>query len=202
MPRTAAPATPAATAATATAAVAVPAPDAIPAPPAGPGPAPAARHFKELVSFRLNMLASAWSRLAAESNARDFGLDPREWRILGMLGASAPMSLQGLAREINVDKSQASRAVSALAGRGLLHRGADESDGRGVQLSLTREGRALYRKVFPRAARRNEELLSVLDAQERAVLESALDRLTAHAHATLARARAQAERKAARKTAG
>ncbi len=190
MPRTAAPAP---------AAAAVPASGAVPGaiPDADPAPQPAARHFKELVSFRLNMLASAWSRLAAESNAREFGLDPREWRILGMLGASAPMSLQGLAREINVDKSQASRAVSALIARGLLHRGADASDGRGVQLSLTREGRALYRKVFPRAARRNEELLSVLDAQERAVLESALDRLTAHAHATLARSREPGGRRAA-----
>lgn len=150
-----------------------------------------ARHFKELVSFRVNMLATYWSRLAAESNQRDFDLDPREWRILGMLGAYAPMSLQGLAREVNIDKSLASRSVSLMIARGLLQRGSDESDGRGVQLTLTPQGKQLYRKVFPKAVKRNEELLSVLSQQEREVFDRVLNLLTEHAHETLARHRAQ-----------
>ena len=154
-----------------------------------------ARHFKELVSFRLNMLASHWSRLAAESNQRDFELDPREWRILGMLGAYAPMSLQGLAREVNIDKSLASKAVSLMTERGLLQRGSDESDGRGVQLSLTPKGKQLYRKVFPKAVKRNEELLSVLNKEERAVFDRALDLLTMHAHEALERDRATASKR-------
>jgi DNA-binding MarR family transcriptional regulator len=158
------------------------------APPADAGMP--ARKFKELVSFRLNMLASTWSRLAAENNQRDFDLDPREWRIVGMLGSYAPMSLQGLAREVNLDKSQASRTVSDLIERGLLQRDSDETDGRGVQLRLTTQGRALYRKVFPRAVKRNEELLSVLTEEERAVLDRALNLLTTHAQGTLAQARA------------
>ncbi|WP_240939408.1 MarR family winged helix-turn-helix transcriptional regulator [Diaphorobacter sp. HDW4A] len=152
---------------------------------------PTAHHFKELVSFRLNMLASHWSRLAAESNQRDFDLDPREWRILGMLGAYAPMSLQGLAREVNIDKSLASRAVTLLIDRGLLQRDSDALDGRGVQLSLTTKGKQLYRKVFPKAVKRNDELLSVLSAQEREVFDRALNLLTDHAHVTLAKYRAQ-----------
>lgn len=151
---------------------------------------PAAQHFKELASFRLNMLASHWSRLAAESNQRDFDLDPREWRILGLLGAGAPMSLQGLAREVNIDKSLASRAVSLMTDRGLLQRGSDELDGRGVQLSLTTKGKQLYRKVFPKAVKRNEELLSVLSAEERKVFDHALNVLTEHACTALARQRA------------
>ncbi len=149
------------------------------------------RHFKELVSYRLNVLASAWSRLAEKSNEHDFALGPREWRILGMLGSYAPMSLQGLAREVNVDKSQASRSVSALIERGLLQRDSDETDGRGVQLSLTRQGMQLYRKVFPKAVKRNEELLSVLSPEEHAVLNRALDILTLHAQASLAKTRSQ-----------
>ncbi|SAI72467.1 MarR family transcriptional regulator [Bordetella ansorpii] len=162
---------------------------------------PAARHFKELVSFRMNMLASTWTRLAAESNERDFQLDAREWRIIGMLGTQAPMSLQGLAKEVNVDKSQASRSVSALIERGLLQRDSDASDGRGVQLSLTRQGLQLYRKVFPKAVKRNEELLSVLSPDERAVFDRALDLLTEHAQATLSRSREAGKRVARKNTA-
>ncbi len=151
--------------------------------------------FKELASFRLNMLASHWSRLAAESNQQDFELDPREWRILGMLGSYAPMSLQGLAREVNIDKSLASRAVSLMTERGLLQRESDETDGRGIQLSLTAKGKRLYRKVFPTAVQRNEDLLAVLSPEEREVFDRALDRLTAHACETLARAREKQHKK-------
>ncbi len=159
--------------------------------PSSDAPAGAVRvgRLKDLMSFRLNILVNLWTRLATEMNQRDFGLDQREWRILGLLGGYAPLSLKSLAREAKLDKSQASRSVSAMTERGLLRRDSDESDGRGVLLSLTPEGKALYRKVFPRAVKRNEELLSVLTPDERAVLEGALSRLTAHAQQALASSR-------------
>lgn len=137
----------------------------------------------------MNILVGLWTRLATEMNQRDFGIDQREWRIVGLLGGYAPMSLLGLAREAKLDKSQASRSVSGLIERGLVRRDLDAQDGRGVQLSLTPQGRTLYRKVFPRAVKRNEALLSVLTPKERAVLEGALSRLTLHAQQTLANAR-------------
>lgn len=165
--------------------------------PRAPAPPPGAhagvvppRRLKDLMSFRLNILVNLWTRLAAERNAQDFGLDLREWRILGLLGGYAPLSLKALAREAKLDKSQASRSVSALIERGFLRRDSDESDGRGVLLSLTPEGKALYRRVFPRAVKRNEELLAVLSPEERAILEAALSRLTAHAQQALASRRA------------
>jgi DNA-binding MarR family transcriptional regulator len=71
-----------------------------------------------------------------------------------------------------------------------LRREADEADGRGVQLSLTPAGRTLYRKVLPKAVKRNEDLLSVLSAEERAVLDRALERLTTHALGMLESSRA------------
>ena len=146
-------------------------------------------NLKELFSFRLNVLAHVSSKVAALLNQQDFDLQPRDWRIIGLLGAFAPMSLQALAREVDVDKSQASRIVSELIERDLLARNADANDGRGVQLSLTSKGKALYRKAFPRAVKRNEMLLSVLTKEERAVLELALDKLSAQAKLMLEEAR-------------
>lgn len=138
-------------------------------------------NLKELFSYRLNRLAHLSSALAARMNQVKYGLQARDWRVIGMLAAFGPMSLNTLAREVNVDKSQASRCVADLTSRGLIDRGADENDGRGVQLNLTREGRALYRKMFPKAVSRNEELLSILSEAEREVLNRALDQLTQHA---------------------
>lgn len=150
---------------------------------------PLPTNLKELFSFRLNVLAHLSSKIAALVNEQEFGLDSREWRIIGLLGAFSPFSLQTLAREVNVDKSQASRIVSGLIDRGLLQRGADENDGRGVQLSLTPLGKSLYRKVFPKAVKRNEALLSALSPQDRECLERALTLLTVRASELLADAR-------------
>jgi DNA-binding MarR family transcriptional regulator len=142
-------------------------------------------NLKELFSFRLNLLAHMSSKIAALVNEREFEIDSREWRIIGLLGAFSPYSLQALAREVNVDKSQASRIVSGLIEREILQRGADENDGRGVQLSLTSKGKAIYRRVFPKAVKRNEALLSVLDEKERDCLERIFTKLTDRAVALL-----------------
>jgi DNA-binding MarR family transcriptional regulator len=152
-------------------------------------------NLKELFSFRLNVLAHMSSKIAALVNEREFELDSREWRIIGLLGAFSPFSLQALAREVNVDKSQASRIVSSLIQRGLLLRGADENDGRGVQLSLTPQGKTLYRKIFPKAVKRNEALLSVLSEDDRQCLERILEQLTDRAGELLGEARLKARKK-------
>jgi DNA-binding MarR family transcriptional regulator len=152
-------------------------------------------NLKELFSFRLNMLAYMSSKIAALINEREFELDSREWRIIGLLGAFSPFSLQALAREVNVDKSQASRIVSSLIQRGILQRGADETDGRGVQLSLSPAGRAIYRKVFPKAVKRNEALLSVLSDEDRMCLERILTQLTDRAGELLDDARLKTSKK-------
>ena len=152
-------------------------------------------NLKELFSFRLNVLAYMSSKIAALVNEQEFELDSREWRIIGLLGAFSPFSLQALAREVNVDKSQASRIVSGLIQRGLLQRGADENDGRGVQLSLTPQGKTVYRKVFPKAVKRNEALLSVLSEEDRQCLERILAQLTDRAGEMLGEARKRATKK-------
>jgi len=142
---------------------------------------PAPRALKELFSYRLNRLAYVSSRIAAGLNESRYGVGPREWRIIALLGAAPDMSLNAVAREANIDKSQASRTVSELIERGLILRSADSQDGRGVSLDLTRAGRALYEEMFPAAIERNESMLSVLSETERETLERTLDKLTAHA---------------------
>lgn len=158
-------------------------------------PRPVPANLKELFSYRLNRLAEVSSLIGAQANQTRYELGARDWRIIGLLGAFAPMSLNALAQEAGVDKSQASRSVSDLIARGYIKRDVDAADGRGVSLTLSREGRALYRRVFPKAVERNESMLAVLSAQERDVLERALDKLSTHAADLLADAEAKAARK-------
>jgi DNA-binding MarR family transcriptional regulator len=158
-------------------------------------------NLKELFTYRLNRLANVSSALAARTIEDRYELQPRDWRIIAMLAVSAPMSIKTLAREIHVDKSQASRDVTDLISRGLIARDADVQDGRGVQLSLTAQGRALYRKVFPKAVERNEKLLSVLSDAEREVVERAMQVLTEHAMKLLNESKESAPKTRSRKNA-
>jgi DNA-binding MarR family transcriptional regulator len=82
-----------------------------------------------------------------------------------------------LARHANLDKSQASRAAEALIKQGLVKRDTSAEDGRVVLVSLTPEGRALYRKVMPIARKWNGDLFDCLDAKEQLAFGEALDKI-------------------------
>ncbi|CAH2891990.1 MAG: Transcriptional regulator, MarR family [uncultured Paraburkholderia sp.] len=84
-----------------------------------------------------------------------------------------------LARHANLDKSQASRAAEGLIRQGLVKREASAEDGRVVLVSLTAEGRALYRKVLPIARKWNGDLFDCLDEREKRALGEALDKVIA-----------------------
>lgn len=134
-------------------------------------------NIKELFSYRLNRLAFLSSAIAESINKEHYGLDKQEWRFIGLLGAFQPMSLKGLAKEANIDKSRASKSVASLTQRGLIIRKTDEHDGRGIQLSLSPGGQALYAKVFPMALSRNSEILNVLNPAEKELFDHILDKL-------------------------
>jgi len=134
-------------------------------------------NIKELFSYRLNRLAFLSSTLAESINQDLFGLDKQSWRFIGLLAAFAPMSLKTLAKEANIDKSRASKAVASLSERGLIRRKSSDSDGRSIQLSLSEEGEQLYASAFPIALRRNNEILDVLTAQEKEQFDVIIDKL-------------------------
>ena len=144
-----------------------------------------AKNFKDLLTYRLNVLAHLSSKLASLVNQVEFQLAPREWRMIGLLGQLEQLSLQRLAIEVDVDKSQASRMVSSLIDRGYLKRLIDAKDARGILLSLTSKGQSTFERAFPSAVDRNETLLRALTQQERVVFERCLDKLTLHAKGQL-----------------
>lgn len=140
-----------------------------------------AKNFKDLLTYRLNVLANLSSKIASLVNQEQFQLAPREWRMIGLLGQLEQVSLQRLALEVDIDKSQASRMVSSLIERGYLKRVIDAKDARGILLSLTVKGKSTFELAFPNAVERNEALLKALTPQERVVFERCLDKLTLHA---------------------
>jgi DNA-binding MarR family transcriptional regulator len=139
--------------------------------------------IKDLVSYRLHVLANLSARWAEARYQQRFGLKLLEWRAIALLGGYEPQSLNELARGAGLEKSYASRTVAGLIKRHLVSSSQDDRDARGKLFQLTRAGRALYAKVFEDAIERSDAWLSVLSNEERAKLMDMLDRLTRQARA-------------------
>jgi DNA-binding MarR family transcriptional regulator len=138
--------------------------------------------IRELLSFRLHVVANLLSRSAELRYRREFGVSLWEWRTVALLGGAAePLSLNELSRSAGIDKSQMSRVVSGLAKRKLVLRAPDASDGRGVRLTLSRAGRRLYEGLIRAAGERDQAFLGCLNPTERKHLDSALAKLAGQA---------------------
>lgn len=139
----------------------------------------------DLLSSRLHTLAALSAASASIRVERKFSLTLLEWRSLGQLAAFAPLSLKDLAHRAGMDKSYASRTVSALIERGFIASERNDADARGVMLSLTDKGQALYQQVIVDAESRNERLLRPLNKDEREHLMGNLAALTESARQVL-----------------
>jgi len=130
----------------------------------------------EFLPYRLSVAANAVSQVIARSY-EDAGLKTNEWRVMAVLAQDGPSSQQRLAGRTQMDKVTVSRAATALAERELVRRTPDPADARSLILSLTAEGRALHRKLAPKALALEDALARGLDAGELTALESLLRRL-------------------------
>ena len=139
--------------------------------------------IRDLISYRLHVLANLSARWAEARYQQRFGLKLLEWRAMALLGGYEPQSLNELACGAGLEKSHASRTVAGLIGRRLVTSAPDDRDGRGKLFELTRTGKALYRKVFDDAVARSEAWLSVLSDEEGTALMDMLERLTEQARA-------------------
>ena len=155
--------------------------------------------IKALLSYRLHVVANLLSRGAAMRYKREFGVSLWEWRTVALLGGShTPLSLNDLAAAAGLDKSQMSRVVAGLVARALVLRGADETDGRGVRLRLSRAGEKLYDGLIGAAAERNAAFVDCLGPRERECLEQALQKLGERARSFIQEEKARTRKRGAR----
>lgn len=161
---------------------------------------PAARPKPEIPAARLSqpaslndMLLYRLSRLLSVAGAPvirlcegHYGITRREWRILSLLSQDEGLLSSQLAERAQLDRARTSKAITSLVTKALVQRQTRAADRRQAALVLTDDGRALVRTLFPQVAQINREVLAVLDAQEVARLDAALQRLQAHAEILLA----------------
>jgi DNA-binding MarR family transcriptional regulator len=76
-----------------------------------------------------------------------------------------------------IPKNSVSRAVSKLIAEGLMATETDVTDGRRSFLRLTPKGQKIYASILPRFRERQEQMVSVLTAAERAEFNRLLNKL-------------------------
>jgi DNA-binding MarR family transcriptional regulator len=133
--------------------------------------------LEQFLTYRLHILNKLSERGISERYLEKLGITLPEARVIASVGSFGPFSIMDLARHANLDKSQASRAAEALIKQGFVQREASDADGRVVLVSLTTDGRALYRKVMPVARKWNGDLFDCLDDREKAALGATLDKV-------------------------
>lgn len=134
----------------------------------------------ELASFlpyRFSVLTHKVSRSIASIYSNRFHITIQEWRIIANLGERQPLSASEIGSHVNLDKVQMSRALNKLIDKGLVLRTLDRQDKRKSSLKLSRKGRRLYDRIVPIALERERQLLAVLNREERAQLDTILDKL-------------------------
>lgn len=134
--------------------------------------------LEEFFPYRLSVLNEQVSRSLAAVYAERFDLTPPEWRAMAVLAGFQPLSAGGICQRTNMDKVRVTRAVASLIAAGLVSRQEDETDRRFVSLTLTAKGRTVYDQILPLVQAREAEILSALNADERAALDTILRKLT------------------------
>jgi DNA-binding MarR family transcriptional regulator len=138
--------------------------------------------IRDLLSYRLHVVANLLSRGAELRYRRQFGVSLWEWRTIALLGAvSEPLSLSHLAHAAGIHKSQMSRVVSGLTRRKLVLRAADADDARGVRLALSKSGRKLYEGLIGAAEERDAAFRRCLTKDETLAFDRALTKLAGRA---------------------
>lgn len=79
------------------------------------------------------------------------------------LVARGPMTLSGLAGELFLDKSTASRVVESLRRKGYARRSADPNDGRAVRIAVTKKGSELHAMIEKELVQGVKELIADFD---------------------------------------
>lgn len=133
--------------------------------------------FRALPSFRVHLLAGMSARHAELRFLERFDLRLLEARVVGLVGTFGALSLKEICQESDIEKSHASKIIGRLVQRGIVEKLDDSSDQRAISVRLTPQGRELHQSIYAEALERNERWLSVLDAQERRQLFSAVEKL-------------------------
>lgn len=122
--------------------------------------------FRNLLTFRLHRVARISERISEQYYRKHLDLSLPECRVIGITAGYGSVSFKRVASAANLEKSYASRVVSALVERGIIEKQANPSDSRSVLLQLTDHGKSVHGQTYALALALNQLLQSVFSGAQ------------------------------------
>ena len=133
----------------------------------------------DLLPARLTDIAGALAKAIEEPVRAEFGLPPKDWKVMQVLAVHGPLPPNEIHRVGGQNKSQISRALKCLFDRELVARCPHPEDDRTFVVSLTDAGQEMYSTALRKMRRRQTDFLKTLPDDEAEDLASVLVRLRA-----------------------
>ncbi len=133
--------------------------------------------LEQFLPYRLNVVAEAVSRALSKIYAERYGITIPEWRVIATLGQYERMTARDIGRHSRMHKTKVSRAVARLGDRGLVVKAHNANDMREAFLTLSREGREIYRDIVPSALEFAEGLFHGVSEADKMALDRLLSAL-------------------------
>lgn len=118
-------------------------------------------------------------RYRFDARVRDLGVTRAQWRALMVLARNEGATQSELAELVEVERITLCRLVDRLTDAGLVERRADPKDRRVWRLHLTDHARTMVGEMRERGMALEEEMLALIEPDERQGLRRALERLRA-----------------------
>lgn len=132
---------------------------------------------EEFLLFRLSSVSRRVAAACANVYLTEFGLSVAEWRLMAQIGRFGSISAKDVAEKISMDRVSISRAAAKCLAEGLIQEKPSLTDRRSKALSFTPKGRALYKRVIPRACELANLIEAGLTKAEAKMLKALLEKL-------------------------
>jgi DNA-binding MarR family transcriptional regulator len=135
---------------------------------------------EDFLLFRLPAVARHAAHICVTEYASNFDVSVPEWRLMALVGRFEGISAKEISDRILMDQVSISRAVHKCTQRGFIREMPNPGDRRRKPLAFTAEGRAYFRRFFPRACRLASDMESGLTQTEIRTLKRLLKKLDRH----------------------
>lgn len=132
---------------------------------------------EEFLLFKLSSVSRRVASACADVYLAEFGLSIQEWRLMAQIGRFGSISAKDIAEKISMDRVAISRAAGKCLADGLIQEKPSAADRRSKTLSFTPKGKALYRRVIPRACELANLIEAGLTRREAKMLKTLLEKL-------------------------
>jgi MarR family transcriptional regulator for hemolysin len=142
--------------------------------------APSTHSLGSLLSKTKWLLDAHFNRLLKGAGVE---ITPEQWSVLIVVHGNPGVSPSEIARRGYKDKTNVTRILDVLEGRGLLERRPDAADRRAFRIHLTSQGKRLMPRLFPIAGAVNGAALAGLSTTEQERLLDLLEKVKANLEA-------------------